>query len=173
MAQAGLICGEHGDGRRIVGVNDVAGVDLTEADAPVDRRGDGGEAQLRLGALDAGLVGLDGGFEIVDLGLLLIDGLLRAGSLAHQVLKAVEVLLIGDELGLVLGALGLGLMEHGGERALIDDGESVAPLDLLAFDEVHACELAVDLAADGDGVGRLHRAEPVEIDRHVARRGFG
>ena len=68
MAQAGLICGEHGDGRRIVGVNDVAGVDLAEADAPVDRRGDGGEAQLRLGALDAGLVGLDGGFEIVDLG---------------------------------------------------------------------------------------------------------
>ena len=60
--------------------------------------------------------------------------------------------MIGDELGLVLGAFGLGLIQHGGERALIDNGERVALLDLLAFDEIHAGKLAVDLAADGDGV---------------------
>ena len=119
---------------------------------------------LSMPAWSASMVAL----EIVHLGLLLIDRLLGAGALAHQVLEAVEVLLIGDELGLVLGTFGLGLIQRGGERALIDNGERVALLDLLAFDEIHAGELAVDLAADGDGVGRLHRAEAIENDRHVA-----
>ena len=141
MAHAGLISVSTVIGRGVARMHDVAGVDLAEAGASVDRRGDGGKAQLRLGALDAGLVGLDGGLEVVDLGLLLVDGLLRAGALTYQVLKAGEVLLIGDELGLVLGALGLGLVEHRGERSLIDDGKRVALLDLLAFDEIHAGSL--------------------------------
>ena len=153
-------------------MHDVAGIDQTEADAAVDRRGDGGVAQLRLGALDRGLVGLDGGLELIDLGLLLIDSLLRADAFVHQVLEACEILLVGNELGLVLGALGVGLVERGLERPSIDDCERVAFLDVLAFGEIHDLQLAVDLAADGDGIRRLHRAEPVEIDRHVPCRNF-
>src|SRR5262249_45057206 len=162
--------GEHSDGRRIARMHDVASIDLAKADAPVHRRGDGSEAQLCLRALDPRLISLDGSLEIVDLGLLLIDCLLRAGPLVHQVLETFQVFLIRDELRLILGALCLGLIERGNERTLIDDGERVALLDLLALDEINAGELAVDLAADGDGVRGLHRTESVEIDRHIAGR---
>ena len=65
------------------------------------------------------------------------------------------------------------MIEHGIEGALIDDGERVALLDLLAFGEIHAGELAVDLAADGDSIGGLHGAKAVEIDGHVVRRDLG
>ena len=107
MAHRRLDLGEHGDRRRVARMHDVAGIDLAEAGTAVDRRGDGGVAELRLGALDRGLVGLDGRLEVVDLGLLLVDGLLRASALVHQVLKAGEVLLVGDELRLVSARLAL------------------------------------------------------------------
>ena len=150
---AGLISVSTVIGVMIAGMHDVAGVDLAEADAPVDRRGDGGIAELRLGALDAGLVGLDGRLQIVDLGLLLIDRLLRAGALVHQVLEAGEVLLVGDELRLVLGASWLWPDRARPGRGVDRRSPSVSPLlDVLAFDEIHALQLAVDLAVDGDGV---------------------
>src|SRR2546426_627169 len=96
---------------------------LAEADMAIDWRGDGGVAELRLGALDPGLVGLDGGLQIVHLRLLLVDRLLRAGAFAHQVLEAVEILLIRGELGFVLDPLGFGLVKRRLEGTRIDDGQ--------------------------------------------------
>ena len=75
-------------------------------------------------------------------------------------------------MGFVLDALRLGLIDHRLVRPRIDYGEHVAFVDLLAFDEVHALQLAVDLRADGDGIDGLHRTQSVEVDGHVARRGF-
>ena len=57
-------------------MDDVAGIDLAESDAAVDRRRDGGVGELRLRALDRALVGVDRGLELIDLGLLLVDVLL-------------------------------------------------------------------------------------------------
>ena len=143
---AGLICVSTVIGVVIGGMDDVAGIDLAEADIAVDRGDDRRVAELRLGAFDRGLVGQDGRLEVVDLGLLLIDRLLRARALDHQRREAVEVLLVGQQLGFVLDALRLGLIDHRLVRPRIDYGEHVAFVDLLAFDEVHALQLAVDLA---------------------------
>ena len=63
-------------------MDDVAGIDLAEAHAAIDRRGDGRVVELGLRAFDRGLIGLDGRLELVDLGLLLIDVLLRVEALA-------------------------------------------------------------------------------------------
>ena len=129
-------------------MNDVAGIDLAETDAPADRRGDRRIAELRLSVLDPGLVGGDGRVQGIDLGLLLIDRLLGAGALLNQVLEAREVLRVGHELRLVLRLLGLGLIEYRLERPGIDDRQHVARLDALPFGEIHALQLAVNLAVD-------------------------
>ena len=52
------------DGQRIliIGMNDVARVNLAEADAAIERRGDGGVGELRLRVFDGTLVGVDSGF---------------------------------------------------------------------------------------------------------------
>ena len=163
---------EHRNRHLIGGMDDVAGIDLAEADIAVDGGDDRRVAELSLGAFDRGLVGQDGCLEVVDLGLLLIDRLLRARTLDHQRREAVEVLLVGHQLGFVLDPLCLGLIDHRLVRPRIDHGEHVAFVDLLAFDEVDALQLAVDLRADGDGIDGLHRTQSVEVDGHVARRGF-
>ena len=148
-------------------MDDVAGIDQAHAHAAVARRGDGGVFELRLRSLDHRLVGRDRGLELIDLGLLLVDDLLRRDVREHQRLRAREVLLGRGELGLILGPLGLGLIERGLEQARIDLGEHVALLDVLPFGEQHLLQLAVDLRMDADGKRRLHRAEPGQINRHV------
>ena len=73
---AGLIWVSTVSGLAIARVDDVAGIDLAEADAAVERRRDGGVGELRLRVLDRALVGVDHRLELVDLGLLLVDALL-------------------------------------------------------------------------------------------------
>jgi hypothetical protein len=161
--------GEHQRRQRalVVGVDDVAGVDQPHAHAPIARRGDGGVLKLGLRGLDHRLVGCDRGLELIDLGLLLIDDLLRGDVRKHQCLRAREVLLGRGQLRLVLRLLGLGLIERGLEQARIDLGQHVALFHMLAFREQHLLQLAVDLRMDRDGERRLHRAEPGQVDRHV------
>ena len=151
----------------VVGMDDVSGIDQAHADATVARRGDGGVFELRLRGLDRGVVGRDRGLELIDLGLLLVDDLLRGDVREHQRLRAREVLLGRGELGLVLRLLGLGLVERGLEQARVDLRQHVAFLDVLAFGEQHLLQLAVDLGVDRHGERRLHGPEPGQIDRHV------
>ena len=54
-------------------------IDLTEADHPVDRRRDVGIVELGLRRFDGGLIGGDRRLELIDLGLLRVDVLLRLG----------------------------------------------------------------------------------------------
>ena len=117
--------------------------------------------------LDRGLVGRDRGLELIDLALLLVDDLLRGDVREHQGLRACEVFLGRGELGLVLGLLGLGLVERGLEQPRIDLRQHVALLDVLAFGEQHLLQLAVDLGMNGHGERRLHGPQPGQIDRHV------
>ena len=51
--------------------------------------------------------------------------------------------------------------------ARVDAREHVARVDVLALLEPHLDQRAVHHRLDGHGVERLHRAEPVEVDRHV------
>src|ERR1700704_6387199 len=98
--------GDDGQRVRIAGADDVAAVELSQPDPAIDRGYDRGVAELNAGSLDRGLVGVDGGLELVDLGLLLIDRLLRNGLALHQRLRAGEVLLGGWPRRLGLGLVG-------------------------------------------------------------------
>ena len=86
---------------------------------------------------------------------------------SDQCLGAREVFLGGGELGLVLGSLGLGLIERSLEQAGVDLGQDVALLDVLAFGEQHFLQLAVDLRMNCHGERGLYAAEPGEVDRHI------
>ena len=121
-----------------------------------------------------GLVGVDGRLERVDLGLLLVDRLLRAGALADQVLETGEVLLRRRRAA-----------PHPApswpwpDRARPGRGADRRwrarrpPCTAWPSTKFTRLQLAVDLAVDGDRVRGLHRAEPVEIDRHVVRGHIG
>ena len=69
--------------------------------------------------------------------------------------------------GLVLRLLGDRLIERRLIGPRIDLHENVALLDHLALLEGDLDDLAIDAAADENGLVRLHGAEPVQIDREV------
>ena len=166
---------KHGERTDVGGVDDVADVELAEADHAVDRRRDGCIIELRLRRLDRRLVGIDAGLGDIDLGLLRVDVLLRFVALDRQGLKARQVFLHVDELRLILALFRYRLIQRRFQRGRIDLGQDIAFMNLLALTEVDRDELAVDLGPDRDGVERLNRAERAVIDRHVAHgcRGDG
>ena len=104
---------------------------------------------------------------MIDLGLLQVDVLLRLEVLGLQGGEPRKILLRIDQLRLVVGLLGHGLIEDGFERRRVDPRQHVALADLLALAEVDGNQLAGDLGADGDGVVGRHGAERVVIDRNV------
>jgi hypothetical protein len=91
------------------------------------------------------LVGLDRCLEGIDLGLLPIDDLLGLEAADDQRPRARQVLLGGNEVGLILAFFGSRLVERGLEQARIDLGQHVAHLHVLAFAKGDLDELAVDL----------------------------
>ncbi len=103
----------------VVGVNDVADVDLAETDHAVDRRRNGGVIELSTRRLDGGLVGIDRGLCLVDLGLLGVDVLLRLGVPDDQGLESRQILFVIDQLRFILALFGDGLIEGGLERRRI------------------------------------------------------
>ena len=139
---------EHRERIDVIGVDDVADIDLTEADHAVDRRRNGGVIELGLRRLDGGLIGVDRRLCRVDFGLLGIDVLQRLGVPQHQRLEPRQVLLGVDQLRLVLALLGYGLIERGLEWRRIDFRQHVAFADVLALTEIDRDDLAVDLGAD-------------------------
>ncbi len=120
----------------VVGMDDVADIDLAEADDAVDRRHDGRIIELRLRRLDGGLIGIDGRLRLVDLGLLGVEVLEGLEVLLHQRLETRQVLLGVDQLRLVLALFRHRLIERRLQRRRIDLGEDVAFVDLLALAEV-------------------------------------
>ncbi len=151
-------------------MHDIAFVDLPDAGAAVERGDDGGVAEHGLGVFDRGLVGLHlrgilGDQRPLGIGLLAVDGV---GG--RQSFIAIEIDLGVGEYRFVLRLLGHRLIELRLIGGGIDARQHVALLDVLAFLEVDAEQLAVDLRAHGHGVERLDGADGVEIDRHV---GFG
>ena len=154
-------------------MDDIADIDLAEADHAVDRRRDGGVIELGPRRFDGGLVGVDRRLCLIDLGLLGVDVLLRLGVLDDQGLEARQILFVVDQLRLILAFLGDGLVESGLKRRRIDLRQHIAFANVLALAKIDGDNLAIDLGADGDGIEGRHSAERVIIDRHVLLRRFG
>ena len=171
--RARLDLGQHRERIGIGGVDDVADVDLAKADDAVDRCHDRRISELGLRRLDGALVGVDRSLEMIDLGLLQVDVLLGLEILGRERREPRKILLGIDQLRLIVGLLGHGLIEDGLERRRVDLRQHVALVDLLALAEVDGNQLAGDLGADGDGVEGRHGAERVVIDRDVVLGRFG
>ncbi len=124
---------------------------------PGDRRDDLGVAERRRGIVDRGLVGLDQRLLLRDQRALRVGLLLGAGVAGGELLVAGEVELLVGEQGHVLRLLGDGLVVLRLIDRGIDLAQHVVLLDVLALDEIHLEQLAVDLRAHGD---RVQRASP-------------
>ena len=100
--RTGLDLGQNGERSDIVGMDDVADIDLPESHDAVDRRDDGRKIELRLCRLDGGLIGIERSLGLVDLGLLRIDILLGLEVLEHQRLESRQILFGIDQHRLIL-----------------------------------------------------------------------
>ena len=147
------------------GIDDVADIDLAQADDAGDRRPDGGVVELGLGVGNGRNVGRD-----------LRRHLLNGGTLGIQLLPGRELAELGvslqiqvgiGQIGLVLFLLGLGLIERSLIWSGIDFSEQVALIDLLTFLEGDFVDLAIDTATHEDGVKTLNRSKPGQIDRKI------
>ena len=148
-------------------MHDIAGIHLPHAGAPVERRGDGGVAKQRARVVDLRLVLVHQRLELRHLRPRRV-GLLAGGIVVRRQLGvARQIQPRVGKLRLVLRLLGRRLVERRLVGARIDLRQHVALLHVLAFGEVHHVQRAIDHRLDGHHVERLHRAERIQIDRHV------
>ena len=170
---ARLDLGEHRERIGIGGVDDVADIDLAEADHAVDRRRDGRVIELGLRRLDGGLIGVDGRLCLIDLGLLGVEFCCVSAFLSTSVLKRAK----SFSASISCASSSLFLATAWSRAAWNGAGsilrQHVAFADVLALAEIDGNDLAVDLSADRDGIKRLDGAERVIIDRHVLLGRFG
>ena len=139
----GCTCVITSEAGRVVGVHDVAGVDLPEADATADRRRDLAVGELQLRLVDQRLVDLHGALELADRRLLIVVHLARDDALVEEVLVALQRPLRDLELGTVARHLPLRLRELHLERPRVDLDEQVALGDGLMRRRMAAPALAV------------------------------
>jgi hypothetical protein len=93
---------------------------------------------------------------------------LRSGpAFVSQCGVAREIGLRIDELGLVAFQISNVLINQGLVGARIDLREQISHMYFLAFGEVDADDLSLDLCANDVGVIRNHRTYTAQIDRNV------
>ena len=155
-----------GDQIDVVGLDDVALLHHQVSGAAVDRRADGGIAELDLGLLHGRFIGLDGGLRALNGGLIRLHCLVRGVGIGGVLLALVlgndalleQVLIAGGlrlrvfmrrdvaaqvglglaQLGGVAGQVGLRLADHGVERPPVDAEQQIALFDGVAFLEMYA-----------------------------------
>ncbi|OIQ66533.1 hypothetical protein GALL_518950 [mine drainage metagenome] len=160
-----LDLGDRDDPALRRGVDDVADIDLTQADDAGNRCLDGGIVELGRGVGYRRDVGRDLRGQLRDRGALGVQ-LLPGRELAELDI-ALQIQIDICQIGLILLLLGLGLIERRLVWARIDLGEQIALIDQLAFLEGNLVNLAVDTGAHHDGVERLNSAQSGQIDRKV------
>ncbi len=161
----GLVDGD--DPGEIARAHDVAGIDQPGAGAPVDRRADAAVVELHLRHVDGGLVGLDAGFQLRHQGFLGVQLLRGGGPGFDEPAVTIEVETGIVEQRLILGLVGLRLLQRRRVRRRVDLDQHVAGVHVLALGKVDLDDLAVDPRAYQHAVQGLHGAEPGELDRNI------
>ena len=152
----------------VAGVHDVAGIDLPQAEAAADRRGDARIGELQPRVLHLTRVHADRAFVLAHERSLGVDLLLGDRILLEERVVALEVEPRVLEERPVARELSLGLLELHLEGARIDLGKELALLHKMAFLEEHAHELAIDAGLHRHCAQRCHGAEPIDDDVDVA-----
>src|ERR1700729_1070957 len=147
------------------GIDDIADIDLTQADDAGDRRLDVSVIELGLRIVDGSCVSRDLGGELRYAGALGVE--LLAGGELTQLDEALQVQVDVGEIGLVLLFLGLGRVERRLIGPRIDFGQQVALLDVLAFGKRDLVDLAVDAGTHEDGVEGLNGSKACQVDWKV------
>src|SRR5215467_15013511 len=168
-----LKLGDHNDRGRTCRADDVALVDLAYAGAAVDRRDDGGVAELCPRVFDRRLVGLHNRGVLrhqsaLGIGLLLADCVGRS-----EPFIALKVELRVGKLSFVLRLLGNRLVELRLVGDGIDTREDITLFDVLTLRVIDAQKLAIDLGRDSHGVECLDGSDGIEIDGYIGARDGG
>src|ERR1700730_295186 len=154
---------------RVRGVNDIAYVDLTNADHSIDRRRQPGVAELHLRGFDERLVRFYGALQLRYLRVLSLYQLRRRPAFISEVGVTSKISLGVHELGLIAIARGGDLIDLCLVGPRIDLCEQIAGMHGLPFGEVDAHDLSLDLAAYDYRVVGDDGADAGQIDRHVVR----
>ena len=148
-------------------MDDVSGIDQSEAGLAGERRAYRRIAQLRLCVVDRALIAFDLRDELIDRRLLRVDLLARREILLIERCVTLQIELRVFQHRLVCGLFRERLVEGRLVGPRIDLGENIALLHYLALSEIDLRDLAVDAAADSHRVVRLDDAQSVEIDGEV------
>ena len=122
----------------------VAGIDLPQTDAAIDRRNDAAVSQVQLGTIDRRLVAGDGAFESSERGFQRVQVLLGDDSLLVQHLVAIVLGFRVGQLSFIFLQIGLGLRQRHLVGTRIDQDQQVAGFDVLAFLKIHLHDLAIN-----------------------------
>ena len=162
-----------GEAVGVGGVDLVAGVDLTQADAAGCGRGDARVAQLQFGVVDHAAIVLDGALILPDESLLGVELLLGDGILGPEIAVARQVEAGVVQLGRVARQLAVGLRQLRLERRRVDFRQQLSRLHRLSFGEMHPEQQAIDARADCHQIARHGAADGRQPDRHILDRHFG
>ncbi len=167
------IFGDDGCQDRLVGIDEVAGVHLTTADASAEGGRDLRESQVELGPIAGRLHRSDRGDGLVAVGNGLFIFLFLDAPRRHQLPVALGLLGLKSALRFGLLEVGLGHLQVGLVSARVDLEQQLSRLNDVAFLEGSLVHVAGGARPNVHGLQRVHAAGKVLVVRHFVgdRRG--
>ena len=170
--------GRHGDDDRdrlglndgddvgvVGGADEIAGVDVPDAGAPVDRRSDDRIVELVLGELDLRVRLRDVGGVLADQRGLRVGLLLRGEILGEQLLIRHRLVFAFSSWAVARSLAACHCQHPRLIRRRIDGDQRIADLDVVPFAEIQLQDHAVDLRLGVDRIVGLHGADAGKQDR--------
>ena len=163
----GLGLGDGDDAVRIAAGDQIAGIDLAQAQPPADRRDDLRVGKLQLGIIHLGTVRHQRAAQLVYQRFLRVELLAGDGILLEQPAIDCQLAFRVLQLRQVLLQRSFRLGQAHAEGFRVDLGQHLARLDPFAFLEQHALQQPIDPAAHHHRIQRGHRADGLHLDRQI------
>ena len=160
--------GNGHDATGLSGLDDIAGIDLTQTETPIKRRHDLREGKLNFGIIQCPLVCLDQAFKLGNFRGLGIEILACDRVLLVQHFVTLEDQTGITQLRLILFQLPFCLHDTGFIRTRVDNGQHIAFLDDLTFLEKHLIQATIHLCADRHNPARSYGTETIDDHGEIA-----